>query len=27
MRYEEDYIAWCDEVLELFANDADVKGV
>ncbi|MER3435297.1 MAG: PadR family transcriptional regulator [Leptolyngbya sp. ERB_1_1] len=27
IRYEEDYIAWCDEVLELFANHADVKGV
>lgn len=27
IRYEEDYIAWCDEVLELFANQADVKGI
>jgi DNA-binding PadR family transcriptional regulator len=27
IRYEEDYIEWCDEVLELFANHPDVKGV
>ncbi len=27
IRYEEDYIAWCDEVLELFANHSDVKRV
>lgn len=27
IRYEEDYIAWCDEVLELFANHADAKGI
>ncbi|MBE9009327.1 PadR family transcriptional regulator [Pseudanabaenaceae cyanobacterium LEGE 13415] len=27
IRYEEDYVAWCDEVLELFANHADVKGI
>lgn len=27
IRYEEDYIAWCDEVLELFANQAEVKGI
>lgn len=25
IRYEEDYIAWCDEVLQLFANHVDVK--
>lgn len=27
IRYEEDYIAWCDEVLELFVNHADVKAI
>lgn len=27
IRYEEDYIGWCDEVLELFANHAEGKGV
>ncbi|BAU15202.1 PadR-like family transcriptional regulator [Leptolyngbya sp. NIES-3755] len=27
IRYEEDYIAWCDEVLELFANHADDKAI
>jgi predicted solute-binding protein len=27
IRYEEDYIAWCNEVLELFANHADAKGI
>lgn len=27
IRYEEDYIAWCGEVLELFANHSDVKGI
>jgi DNA-binding PadR family transcriptional regulator len=27
IRYEQDYIEWCDEVLELFANHPDVKGV
>lgn len=27
IRYEEDYIAWCGEVLELFANHSDVEGV
>lgn len=27
IRYEADYIEWCDEVLELFANQAEGKGV
>jgi DNA-binding PadR family transcriptional regulator len=27
IRYEEDYIEWCDEVLELFANHADGESV
>lgn len=27
IRYETDYIEWCDEVLKLFANQAEGKGV